>query len=58
MSVTKELESIDPPTNTTRPTKYNGPAYFYPFTYADRSDKLLYAVGTVTAIVSGAAFPV
>ncbi|KAF8755197.1 ABC transporter transmembrane region [Rhizoctonia solani] len=44
--------------NTTRPAKYKGPVYFYPFTYANRSDKILYALGTVTAIISGAAFPV
>ncbi|KAH7325369.1 P-loop containing nucleoside triphosphate hydrolase protein [Rhizoctonia solani] len=43
---------------TTRPAKYNGPAYFYPFTYAERSDIILYAIGTVTAIVSGGCFPV
>ncbi|CAE6474640.1 unnamed protein product [Rhizoctonia solani] len=58
MSETKEIKSADPPTNTTRPAKYNGPAYFYAFTYAHRSDKMLYAAGTVTAIISGAAFPV
>ncbi|CAE6486016.1 unnamed protein product [Rhizoctonia solani] len=58
MSTTKGLESVDPSATTTRPFKYNGPAYFYPFMYADRSDKILYASGTATAIVSGACFPV
>ncbi|EUC62834.1 ABC family B (MDR/TAP),protein [Rhizoctonia solani AG-3 Rhs1AP] len=58
MSGTSELKTADPLANTTRPTKYKGPAYFYLFTYADRSDKILYAIGTMTAIVSGAILPV
>ncbi|CAE6489817.1 unnamed protein product, partial [Rhizoctonia solani] len=53
-----ENKSTDPSGTTTRPAKYNGPAYFYPFTYAERSDIILYAIGTVTAIVSGACFPI
>ncbi|CUA75232.1 phosphate-transporting ATPase [Rhizoctonia solani] len=57
MGETKDLQ-LDPSLNTTRPAKYNGPAYFYPFTYAERSDIILYAVGTATAVVSGGCFPV
>lgn len=44
--------------NTNRPPKFRGPAYFYPFTYAERSEWILYGVGTVAAMVSGGTFPV
>ncbi|CAE6449842.1 unnamed protein product [Rhizoctonia solani] len=43
--------------NSRRP-QHSGPAFFYAFTYADNTDWLLYAVGGVAAIVSGAGFPV
>lgn len=43
---------------TTRPEHFKGPPYFYVFTYADRSDWILYGVGLVAAILSGGAFPV
>ncbi|KAJ1300111.1 hypothetical protein OPQ81_002591 [Rhizoctonia solani] len=58
MSEAKKPEVFHSSVNKPSPSKYNGPAYFYPFTYADRSDIVLYAIGTVTAIVSGACFPV
>ncbi|CAE6474644.1 unnamed protein product [Rhizoctonia solani] len=58
MSDDKNNSIADLSINTTRPAKYKGLVYFYPFTYANRSDKILYAIGTVTAIISGAAFPV
>ncbi|KAH7338340.1 P-loop containing nucleoside triphosphate hydrolase protein [Rhizoctonia solani] len=44
--------------HTSRRSNYKGPAYFYAFTYADRTDWLLYAIGTVAAVVSGTGFPI
>ncbi|CAE6421110.1 unnamed protein product, partial [Rhizoctonia solani] len=43
--------------NSTR-ARHTGPAFFYAFTYADRNDLLLYGVGTIAAVLSGAGFPV
>ncbi|CUA75311.1 hypothetical protein RSOLAG22IIIB_11638 [Rhizoctonia solani] len=43
--------------NSPRP-RHTGPAFFYAFTYADRNDLLLYGVGTIAAVLSGAGFPV
>ncbi|KAG8699619.1 hypothetical protein FRC08_005185, partial [Ceratobasidium sp. 394] len=43
--------------NVARP-KFKGHPYFYVFTYAGRSDWLIYVLGLVTAIISGAGFPV
>ncbi|KAF8756598.1 ABC transporter transmembrane region [Rhizoctonia solani] len=43
--------------NSRRP-QHHGPAFFYAFTYADRLDWLLYGVGGVAAVISGAGFPV
>ncbi|QRW08846.1 ABC transporter transmembrane region [Ceratobasidium sp. AG-Ba] len=39
-------------------SKYTGHPYFYVFTYADRTDWLIYAVGFVAAVISGGIFPV
>ncbi|CAE6488384.1 unnamed protein product [Rhizoctonia solani] len=44
-------------TNSQRPN-YKGPAFFYAFTYADRTDWLLYTIGTAAAIISGTGFPI
>ncbi|CAE6495501.1 unnamed protein product [Rhizoctonia solani] len=41
-----------------RRLKYKGPAFFYAFIYADRTDWLFYGVGVVAAISSGAGFPI
>ncbi|QRV94570.1 ABC transporter transmembrane region [Ceratobasidium sp. AG-Ba] len=41
-----------------RRSKYTGHPYFYVFTYADRTDWLIYAVGFVAAAISGGIFPV
>ncbi|KDQ08496.1 hypothetical protein BOTBODRAFT_179848 [Botryobasidium botryosum FD-172 SS1] len=40
-----------------RPT-YRAPALFYVYQYADAADCLLFALGIVNAIISGAAFPI
>ncbi|KAG8777844.1 hypothetical protein FRC12_000178 [Ceratobasidium sp. 428] len=37
---------------------FRGPPYFYVFTYAERAEWALYFVGLVTAVISGASFPV
>ena len=34
------------------------PALFYVYEYADASDALLFAIGTLGAVISGSAFPV
>ncbi|KAG8733596.1 hypothetical protein FRC11_004832 [Ceratobasidium sp. 423] len=43
---------------SSRRPNHKGPAFFYAFTYADRTDWLLYGVGLVAAILSGAGFPI
>ncbi|CCO35093.1 ATP-binding cassette, subfamily B (MDR/TAP),member 1 [Rhizoctonia solani AG-1 IB] len=54
-----ELTKQDNTRNTSsRRPQHSGPAFFYAFTYADRADWLLYGVGGVAAIISGAGFPV
>ncbi|CAE6439144.1 unnamed protein product [Rhizoctonia solani] len=45
-------------TGNSRRPQHHGPAFFYAFTYADRLDWLLYGVGGVAAVISGAGFPV
>ncbi|KAG8712504.1 hypothetical protein FRC11_015002 [Ceratobasidium sp. 423] len=55
MGLTKQEDTR---TDNTRRPHHKGPAFFYAFTYADRTDWLLYGVGTVAAILSGAGFPV
>ncbi|GAB1521178.1 hypothetical protein RhiTH_004269 [Rhizoctonia solani] len=41
-----------------RRPNHKGPAFFYAFSYADRSDWTLYAIGVVGALISGAGFPI
>ncbi|KAJ1305894.1 hypothetical protein OPQ81_010614 [Rhizoctonia solani] len=52
------MKQEDTRTGSSRRPHYGGPAFFYAFTYADRTDWLLYGIGTASAIVSGAGFPV
>ncbi|QRW20720.1 ABC transporter [Rhizoctonia solani] len=41
-----------------RRPNHKGPAFFYAFSYADRSDWTLYAIGVVGALISGAGLPI
>lgn len=54
----ESIKRASVPANQSQRHTYRGPAYFYAFTYADRSDWLLYAAGLLAAIMSGAGFPV
>ncbi|CAE6445399.1 unnamed protein product [Rhizoctonia solani] len=54
MGATKEDNTL---TGNSR-RRYTGPTFLYAFTYADRSDMVLYGIGTVAALISGAGFPV
>ncbi|QRV83861.1 ABC transporter transmembrane region [Ceratobasidium sp. AG-Ba] len=45
-------------TSTHERKTFKGPVYFYAFTYAERTEWILYGVGLAAAIISGAGFPV
>ncbi|CUA73287.1 hypothetical protein RSOLAG22IIIB_05235 [Rhizoctonia solani] len=44
--------------NTSQRPNHKGIAFFYVFTYADRTDWLLYGIGAVAAVLSGSGFPI